>query len=130
MSQKQNTKDSKSPSVTERCHWYYALRIAWQDYYHLSKEQVLDKKRIQHYKRVIHKLQDNLRKPITEFIMFEAIIRGFYNLTPELFKEDANKDLVEMAIIKTTTILGDRMLLDKKPNIVELIRWNKAFGIL
>ena len=63
--------------------------------------------------------------------MFEAIIRGFYNLTPELFKEDANKDLVEMAIIKTTTILGDRMLLDKKPNIVEeLIRWNKAFGIL
>jgi hypothetical protein len=102
MSQKQNAKDNKSLYGPERSHMYNALRIAWQDYYHLSKERVLDKKRIQHYKRVIRKLQDNLRKPITEFIMFEAIVRGFYNLNPELFKEDVNDDLVEKAIIKTT----------------------------
>ena len=44
MSQKQNAKDNKSPYGPERCHWYYALRIAWQNYYHLPGEQVLDKK--------------------------------------------------------------------------------------
>src|SRR5919206_4567693 len=103
MSQKQNAKDSKvkkDPYGPERFRMYHALRIAWQHYYHLSKEQVLDKKRVQHYKRVIRKLQDNLRKPITEFIMFEAIIRGFYIFNPELFKEDVNKESVERAIIK------------------------------
>ena len=76
MLRKQNAKDSKEkidPYGPERFHWYHALRIAWQHYYHLSNEQVLDKKRVQHYKRVIRKLQDNLRKPIPEFIMFEAI---------------------------------------------------------
>jgi hypothetical protein len=81
----EENKDHYGP---ERSHWYQGLRLAWQDYYHLSKEQVLDKKRIQHYKRVIRKLQDNLRKPITEFIMYDAIVWGFYNLNPELFKED------------------------------------------
>jgi hypothetical protein len=53
MSQKQNAKDSKEkkdPYGPERSHWYNALRISWQHYYHLSKEQVLDKKRVQHYK--------------------------------------------------------------------------------
>ena len=131
MSQKQNAKDNKSPYGPERSHMYNALRIAWQDYYHLSKERVLDKKRIQHYKRVIRKLQDNLRKPITEFIMFEAIIRGFYIFNPELFKEDVNDDLVEKAIIKTTAILGSRMRIDLKPNMaVELMKRDKACGML
>jgi hypothetical protein len=36
------------------------------------------------------------------------ILLGFYNLNPELFKEDVNKDLVEKAIIKTTAILESR----------------------
>jgi hypothetical protein len=76
-------------------------------------------------------LQDKPRKPITEFIMFEAIFSGFYNLNPELFKEDVNKDLVEKAIIKTIGIMGSGMRLDVRPNMVEeLIHWNKAFGIL
>jgi hypothetical protein len=44
MSQKQNTKDNKSPYGPDRQRMYHALRIAWQDYYHLSKQQVLDKK--------------------------------------------------------------------------------------
>jgi hypothetical protein len=66
---------------------YHALRIAWQHYYSLSQEQVLDKKRIQHYKRVIRVLQDKLRKPITEFIMFEAIVRGFTILIPNCLKK-------------------------------------------
>jgi hypothetical protein len=108
-----------------------ALRIAWQHYYHLSKEQVLDKKRISHHKRVIRKLQDNLRKPITDFIMFEAFGLWFYNFNSELFKEDVNKDLVEKAIIKTTVILGSRMRFDLRPNMaVELMRRNKALGLL
>ena len=47
--------------------------------------------------------------------MFEAIVRGFYNLNPELFKEDMNKDLLEKAIIKTTAILASRMRLDLRP---------------
>ena len=134
MLQKQNAKDSKEkidPYGPERLHWYHALRIAWQDYYQLSQEPVLDKKRVQHYKRVIRKLQDNLRKPITEFIMFEAIAWGFYNLNPEMFKEDVNDDLVEKAIIKTTAILASRMRFDLKPNMaVELMRRDKALGIL
>jgi hypothetical protein len=76
-------------------------------------------------------LQDKLRKPITEFIMFEAIVRGFYNLNPELFKEDVNEDLVEKAIIKTTAILESRMRLDLLPNMaVELMRRDKALGML
>src|ERR671933_1704266 len=122
MLQKQNSKDSKEkkdPYGPERFRMYHALRIAWQHYYHLSKEQVLDKKRVQHYKRVIRKLQDNLRKPITEFMMYEAFGLWFYKLNPELFKEDVNKDLVEKAIIKTTAILRSGMRLDIRPNMVE-----------
>jgi len=131
MSQKQNTKDNKSPYGPDRRHWYHALRIAWQHYYHLPKEQVVDKGIINHHKRVIRKLQDNLRKPLTDFIMYEAIIWGFYNLNPELFKEDVNEDLVEKAIIKTTAILESGMRLDVRPNMaVELMRRDKAFGIL
>jgi hypothetical protein len=91
----------------------------------------LIKKTIQHYKRVIRILQDKLRKPITEFIKSEAIVLGFYNLNPELFKEDVNKDLVEKAIIKTTAILESRIPLDKRPNMaVELMRRDKALGLL
>ena len=131
MSQKQNTKDNKSPYGPERSSMYNALRIAWQDYYHLSKEQLLDKKIVSHHKRVIRNLQDNLRKPITDFIMYEAIVWGFYNLNPELFKEDMNNELVEKAIIKTTAILESRMPLHERPNMaVELMRRDKAFGIL
>jgi hypothetical protein len=134
MLQKQNIKENKENKDSygpERSHWYQGLRLAWQDYYHLSKEQVLDKKRIQHYKRVIRKLQDNLRKPITEFIMYDAIVWGFYNLNPELFKEDVNKDLVEKAIIKTTAILESRMPLHERPNMaVELMRRDRALGLL
>jgi hypothetical protein len=134
MSQKQNAKinkENKDSYGSVRSHWYQGLRLAWQDYYHLSKEQVLDKKRIQHYKRVIRKLQDNLSKPITEFIMYDAIVWGFYNLNPELFKEDVNKDLVQKAIIKTTAILESRMPLHERPNMaVELMRRDKALGLL
>ena len=134
MLQKQNAKDSKEkkdPYGPERFRMYHALRIAWQHYYHLSKEQVLDKKRVQHYKRVIRKLQDDLRKPITEFMMFEAIAWGFYNFNPELFRPDVNNDLVEKAIVKTTAIMGSRMRFDLKPNMaVELMRRDKALGIL
>jgi hypothetical protein len=72
MSQKQNVKDNKYPYGPDRFRMYNALRIAWQDYYHLSKKQVLDRKIISHHKRLIRKLQDNLRKPITDFVMFEA----------------------------------------------------------
>jgi hypothetical protein len=130
MLQKQNTKDKKSPYGPERHSMYNALRIAWRDYHNLSKQQVLDKKIISNHKRVIRRLQDKLRKPITEFKVFEAVIRGFYNLNPELFKEDVNEDLVERAIIKTTAIMGSRMRLDKKPNMVEeLIRWEHASGM-
>jgi hypothetical protein len=63
--------------------------------------------------------------------MFEAIVRGFYNLNPELFKEDVNEDLVEKAIIKTTAILESRMRLDLLSNMaVELMRRDKALGML
>ena len=46
MLQKQNAKDSKEkkdPYEPERSRWFHALRIAWQNYYHLSQEQVLEK---------------------------------------------------------------------------------------
>jgi hypothetical protein len=131
MSQKQNGKDNKSPNGPERPHMYNALRIAWQHYYHLSNEQVLDKKIVSHHKRVIRKLQDNLRKPITDFIMFEAFGLWFYKLNPELFKENVNKDLVDKGIIKTIAILESRMRLDLRPNMaVELMRRDKALGML
>ena len=130
MSQKQNAKDNKSPYGPERRYIYNALRISWRDYYNLSKEQVLDRKIISHHKRVIRKLQDKLRKPITDFIMLGAFGLWFYKLNPELFK-DVNKDLVEKAMIKTIGIMGSGMRLDVRPNMVEeLIRWNKAFGLL
>ena len=47
MLQKQNARHSKEKIDSygpERSHWLYALRLAWQDYYHLSQQQVLDKK--------------------------------------------------------------------------------------
>jgi hypothetical protein len=129
MLQKQNAKNSKEkkdPYGPERSHMYNALRIAWRDYYNLSKEQILDKKIISNHKRVIRKLQNNLRKPLTPFIMFEAVAWGFYKLNPELFKDITN-DLVEKAIIKTNAILGSGMRLDIRPNMVEeLIRRNNA----
>ena len=132
MLQKQNTKDSKKkidPYGPEKLHMNNALRIAWQHYYHLSKQQVQDKKRIKHYKRVIRKLQDNLRKPITEFIIFETVGWAFYKLNPELFKEDVNNELVEKAIIKTTAILESRMRFDLRPNMaVDLMRRNNALS--
>ena len=56
MPQKQNVKDNKYPYGPERFHMYNALRIAWQDYYHLSKKQVLDKKIVGQHKRLIRKL--------------------------------------------------------------------------
>ena len=63
--------------------------------------------------------------------MFEVFGLWFYKLNPELFKEDVNNDLIKKAMIKTITILESRMRLDIRPNMVEeLIRWNKAFGIL
>jgi hypothetical protein len=63
--------------------------------------------------------------------MFEAFGLWIYKLNPELFKEDVNKDLVEKAMIKTIEIMGSGMRLDVRPNMVEeLIRWNKAFGLL
>ena len=131
MSQKQNTKDNKPPYGPERHSMYNALRLAWRDYYNLSKQQVLDKKIISHHKRVIRRLQDKLRKPITPFTILEGIIKAFYNLNPELFKENVNEDLVEKAIIKTTAILASRMRLDIRPNMVEeLIRRERAFGML
>ena len=131
MSQKQNAKDNKSPYGPERHHIYNALRIAWRDYYNLSKEQISDKKIISYHKRVIRRLQDKLRKPITPFTILEGIIQAFYNLNPELFKENVNEDLVEKAIIKTTAILASRMRLDIRPNMVEeLIRRERAFGML
>jgi hypothetical protein len=64
-------------------------------------------------------LQNNLRKPITEFIMYDAIVWGFYRLNPELFKEDMDEDQLEKAIIKTTTILESSMRLDLYPDMVQ-----------
>jgi hypothetical protein len=131
MSQKQNAKDNKSPYGPDRRHWYYALRIAWQHYYHLSKNQVLDRKIVSRHKRVIRKLQDNLRKPITDFIPYEAFGLWFYNLNPELFKEDVNYDMIDKGIIKTIAILESGMRLDLRPNMaVELMRRDKALGML
>jgi len=123
--------DNKSPYGPERFHMYHALKIAWQDYYHLSKEQVLDKKIVGQHKRLIRKLQDKLRKPITDFMIYEAFGLWFYKLNPELFKEDINYDMVDKGIIKTIAILESRMRLDLRPNMaVELMRRDKAFGML
>ena len=73
-------------------------------------------------------MQDKLRKPITEFIIFEAFGLWFYKLNAELFK-DVNNKLVEKAIIKTTAILESRMRFDLKPNMaVELMRRNNALS--
>jgi hypothetical protein len=80
MSQNQNAKDNTAPYGLDRTHMYNSLRIAWRDYYNLSRQQVLDRKIVSHHKRVIRRLQDKLRKPITEFKVSEAIVRGFYNL--------------------------------------------------
>ena len=70
------------------------------------------KKRISHHKRVIRKLQDNLRKPLTPFIIYEAVAWGFYKLNPELFKEDVSFESVEKAIVKTTAIMGSGRRID------------------
>jgi hypothetical protein len=86
---------------------------------------------VSQHKRLIRKLQDNLRKPITEFIIYEAFGLWFYKLNPELFKEDVNTDLVDKAIIKTNAIMWSGMRFDLKPNMaVELMRRDKALGIL
>jgi hypothetical protein len=131
MSQKQNVKDNKSSYGPDRFHMYHALRIAWQHYYHLSKEQVFDKKKVSHHKRLIRKLQDKLRKPITDFMIYEVFGLWFYKLNPELFKEDINYDMVDKGIVKTIAILESRMRLDLRPNmVVELMRRDKARGIL
>jgi hypothetical protein len=107
--------------MDQKSHMNNALRIAWRDYYYnLSKEQILDKKIISNHKRVIRKLQNNLRKPLTPFIIFEAIAWRFYKLDP---------DLIEKAIIKTNALLGSGMRLDIRPNMVEeLIRRNNALS--
>jgi len=130
--QRQNAKDNNreiDPYGPERSSMYNALRIAWQHYYRVSQEPVLDKKVISNHKRVIRKLQNNLRKPLTDFIMFEAFGLWFYKLNAELFKEDVNKELVEKAIIKTIAILEGRMRFDLRPNMaVELMRRNNALS--
>jgi hypothetical protein len=96
-----------------------------------KRSRSLIKKRISHHKRVIRRLQDKLGKPLTPFIIFEAVALGFYRLNPELFKEDVNNDLVEKAIVKTTAIMASRMRFDLKPNMaVELMRRDKALGII
>jgi hypothetical protein len=128
MLQKQNIKEKqKCLSGFEKGQLSLALGKAWTDYYNLSKEQILDKKRIRHYKRVIHNLQDKLRIPPTEFIVYEAFGLWFYKLNPELFKEDVTEALMEKGMIKTVAILESRMRLDLRPNMVqEMIRWNNA----
>ena len=69
----------------------------------------------------------NFSKTNTSLLLF---LDYCYNLNLELFKEDVNKDLVERAIIKTAAIMGSRMRLDKKPNMVEeLTRWEHASGM-
>ena len=51
----------------------------------------------------------------------------FYDLNPELFKEDVTYGMVEKTMIKTIPILEGRMRLDKRPNMVrEVIRRHKA----
>ena len=122
MSQKQNVKEEKKKKCLygfEKRETSLALDKTWKDYYNLSKEQVLDRKIISHHKRVIRKLQNKLRKPITPFIMFEVFALWFYKLNAELFKEDVNNDLIEKAMIKTIAIVESGMPLDKQPNIVE-----------
>ena len=42
---------------------------------------------------MIKKYNDLKIKYSKEFIMFEAVVLGFYNLNPELFKESVNYDL-------------------------------------
>jgi hypothetical protein len=93
--------------------------MAWQDYYNLSKEQVPDQKIKRHYKRLIHKLQDKLRKPLTPFIIFEVFGLYFYKHNPELFKEGITKDSVEKGMIKTIAILGSELPLNERPNMVK-----------
>jgi hypothetical protein len=49
MSQKLNAKEekkNKGPYGLQRFQWYQGLRLAWERYYNLSKEQVLDRKQI------------------------------------------------------------------------------------
>ncbi len=101
MLQKQNLKEKKNRCLygLEKRQVYHGLMKTWQDYYNLSNEQVPDKKRIRQYKRVIHKLQDKLRIPPTEFMMYEVIGLYFYKLNPELFREDVTEALVEKGIV-------------------------------
>ena len=82
---------------------------------------MLDKKKESHYKRIINNLQDKLRKPITQFSLFEVFGLYFYKLNPELFKEGIANDSVEKVIIKTIGILESGMRLDLRPNMVEEI---------
>jgi hypothetical protein len=130
LGQKQHLKEKKKKKCLyglEKCQVYHALMKTWQDYYNLSKEQVPDKKRIRHYKRVIHNLQDKLRIAPTPFIVFEVLGLYFYKHNPESFKEHITCDLVEKAMIKTIPILESRMPLDERPNMVqELIRSDSA----
>jgi hypothetical protein len=59
------------------------------------------------------------------------LVHDFYKLNAELFKEDGNNDLIEKAVIKTIAIMGSGIRLDLRPDVTrELIRWNKALGIL
>ena len=46
----------------------------------------------------------------------------FYDLNPELFKEDVTYGMVEKTMIKTIPILEGRMRLDKRPNMVREVR--------
>jgi hypothetical protein len=92
--------NTRTPYGPERHYMYNALRIAWQDYYNLSKEQVLDKKIINHNKHVIHTLQDNLRMAPTAFRQLEVIGPCFHELNPELFKEDVTYDMIDKGMIK------------------------------
>jgi hypothetical protein len=120
MLQKQNLKQkNRCLCGFEKRQIYHELMKTWQYYYNLSKEQILDKKRIRHYKRVIHNLQDKLRIPPTEFIVYEAFGLWFYKLNPELFKEDVTEALMEKGMIKTIAVLESRMRIDLRPNMVQ-----------
>jgi hypothetical protein len=127
MVQRQNLKENRNNCLygLEKAQVSLALRKAWSDYYNFSKEQVPDKKRIRQYKRVIHNLQDKLRIPPTEFIVYEVFGLWFHKLNPELFKGYVTDTLVEKGMIKTIGILESRMRLDKLPDMVqEMIRWD------
>jgi hypothetical protein len=120
--------DTKGKNKNKKCLYgferrkvYHELIKAWQYYYNLSKEEMLDKKKESHYKRIINNLQDKLRKPITQFSLFEVFGLYFYKLNPELFKEGIANDSVEKVIIKTIGILESGMRLDLRPNMVEEI---------